>query len=570
MIASVSRVLVLAAWGAVLVLAGGAAVASKPCASAETTAVHELAGQGVGRQAPEDPVRVNGVVTAAFLGAEGLDGFFIQGTGPAPDGKPAGLFVYAPELTAEQRERIEPGRQLLLTGRAGEHRGRPQLEWLEAVQDCGAKQVTPYPLDWPAAAPERLEGVLVRIRQPMVVSGTYELPRYGTLKLTPERRAFRPTNFLPGDGPEDPTLSGARLRLDDGSYRGRPDPIPYLDDDGTRRVGSRVADLTGVLTHAFGAWRLHPTEPPDFEASNPRPEALPPPEAGTVRVAAFNVENYFLTLGERGAASEVELERQRAKLLAAAESLHADVLVLVEMENRQDAPEDFVERLAASTGHPWRLARGGETGSDAIKVSLAYREDRVQPVTETVRDARRVHHRPPPLVGFRPQGGGEPFAVAGIHFKSKTRCPDAGDVDRGQGCWNHRRTEQAEALAEFLGRWRAERSEALPVLIAGDLNAYGGEDPARALAAAGKVDLLAEHLAWPDRYTYVFRGESGYLDHLQAHPALAERVAAVHRHPINADEPRFLEFDGDPGRVREDAYRSSDHDPIAVDLEKTD
>ena len=556
--------------GAVLLLAGGAASADGVCASAETTAVHKVAGQIDDRPAPDETIQVCGVVTGAFLGEDGLDGFFIQSVEPAPDGKPAGLFVYAPELASEQRERIEPGRRVLLTGRTGEHRGRPQLEWLEAVRDCGEAELAPHPVAWPAADPERLEGVLVRIRPPMVVSGNHELARYGTLKLTPERRAFRPTNFLPGHGPDDPALIAGRLRLDDGSYRSRPDPIPHLDADGTRRVGSRVTDLTGVLTHAFGAWRLHPTEPPGFEQSNPRPGSLPSPEPGTVRVAAFNVENYFLTLGERGAASRAELQRQRAKLLAAAESLHADMLVLVEMENRRDAPEDFIERLAAATGHPWRLASGGETGSDAIKVSLAYREDRVEPLTGTVRDARGVHHRPPPLAAFRPRGGGDPFAVTGIHFKSKTRCPDAGDVDRGQGCWNRRRTEQAEALVEYLERWRSERDELLPVLIAGDLNAYGGEDPARALAAAGKVDLLAEHLPWPERYTYVFRGESGYLDHLQAHPALAGRVAAVHRHPINADEPRFLEFDSDPQRVRDDAYRSSDHDPVAVDLEKVE
>ncbi len=560
--AKISRSLALA-----LLLAGGAAAADESCASAQTTAVHEVAGQGAERQAPEETIRVHGVVTGAFLGEDGLDGFFIQGTEPAPDDKPAGLFVYAPELTSDQRALIEPGRELLLTGRAGEHRGRPQLEWLEAVRDCGDGELVQHPVAWPVAEPQRLEGVLVRILPPMVVTGNYELPRHGTLKLTPERRAFRPTNFLPGHGPDDPALAGARLLLDDGSYRSRPDPIPYLDEEGTRRVGTQVTDLTGVLTRAFGAWRLHPTEPPEFESANPRPGPLPPPEGEAVRVAAFNVENYFLTLGERGAASEQELQRQRAKLLAAAESLHADVLVLVEMENRRDAPEDFIERLAAATDQPWRLARGGETGSDAIKVSLAYREDRLERVGETVRDARRVHHRPPPLAAFRPHGGGEPFAVAGIHFKSKTGCPESGDVDRGQGCWNQRRTEQAEALAEYLQRWREERDEALPVLIAGDLNTYGGEDPARTLAAAGKVDLLSGHLPWSERYTYVFRGESGYLDHLQAHPALAERVAAVHRHPINADEPRFLEFDGDPRHVRDDAYRSSDHDPIAVDLE---
>ncbi len=540
--------------------------AASACEDADTTPVYELAGQGVERRAPEGRVRVEGVVTGAFLGEAGLDGFFIRGTEPAPDGLPSGLFVYAPELGPAQRERIEPGRRLLLTGEAAEHRGRPQLAWLAAVRACGTAPVTAHEIAWPPPEPGRLEGVHVRLATPMVVTGNSELQRYGSLTLTPRRRAFRPTNFRAESGPPSPALAGRRLRLDDGSYGGRPEPVPYLDADGTRRLGSRVRRLTGVLTRAFGAWRLHPTEAPAFEAANPRPDPLPEPAAGTVRVAALNTGGYFVTLGERGAADRAALARQRAKLVAAAGRLRADILVLVEVENRPAAPADLVERLAAATGRPWRLARGGETGDDAIRVSLAYRADRVEPVTEVARDARPVHHRPPPVAGFRPASGGAAFAVAGIHLKSKGGCPEAGQVDRGQGCWNERRVEQAEALNGFLEAWRQGRS-GMPVLAAGDLNAYGGEDPARALAAAGRVDLLAEHLPWRDRYTYVYRGEAGYLDHLQADPGLADRVAAVYTYPINADEPRFLRYDADdPDRVAGDAFRAADHDPVAVDL----
>ncbi len=559
--------------GLLLALALGVPLpaAGDACERADTTPVHELAGQGVERRAPEGRVRVEGVVTGVFPGEEGLDGFFIRGTEPAPDGLPSGLFVYAPELEPAQRERIEPGRRLLLTGKAAEYRGRPQLAWLARVRGCGKAPVAAHEIAWPPPDPGRLEGVHVRLATPMVVTGNRELRRYGSLALTPRRRAFRPTNFRPGLGPADPALGGQRLRLDDGSYRSRPEPIPYLDADGTRRVGSRVRRLTGVLTRAFGAWRLHPTEAPAFEAANPRPDPLPEPAAGTVRVAALNTGGYFLTLGERGAADRAGLARQRAKLVAAAGRLRADILVLEEMENRPAAPSDWVEHLAAATGEPWRLARGGDPGDDAIRVSLAYRADRVEPATDVARDARPVHHRPPVVAGFRPVSGGAPFGVAGIHFKSKGDCPEAGQIDRGQGCWNERRTEQAEALNGFLEAWRQGRGRGMPVLIAGDLNAYGGEEPARTLAAAGRVDLLAEHVPWRDRYTYVYRGEAGYLDHLQAGPELAERVAAVHTYPINADEPRFLRYDADdPAHVAEDAFRAADHDPVAVDLSVAD
>ncbi|MCG5530632.1 ExeM/NucH family extracellular endonuclease [Halorhodospira halochloris] len=546
--------------------------------------VYLVAGQGSDRAQPQGRVTVKGVVSGEFLGEDQLNGFFIQGLESAPDGKPAGLFVYAPqidEFAAEKVAALEQGRVVRITGQAGEFHGRPQLSRIESIEIKGKAPLESYELAWPAQNKWRFEGVHVTIAKDMLVSGNYKLSRFGSLKLTPERRAFRPTNFAPGDGPEQPRLRGQRLILDDGSYSWYPDPIPYLNDDNTRRVGSRVKELSGVLTHAFEQWRIHPTEEPTFKDSNLRPQPLAEPAAEEVRVAAFNVENYFLTLGERGASSQRELEFQRAKLIAAASYLNADILALVEMENRADAPEDLVERLSKATDQPWELVRDPEAGSadagsDAIKVSIAYRADRVKRVGEAQRDRAEVHHRPPLLAVFRASGGehddgeqqGEPFAVAAIHFKAKVGCPESGDIDRGQGCWNLRRKEQAEALIEFIRAWQEENDD-IPVLIAGDLNAYGDEDPARVLASAAKVDLLAEHIAWPQRYTYVFRGESGYLDHLQAAPRLAERVTAVHTLPINADEPRFLEFDdgGPRGRYRDSSpFRSSDHDPIAVDL----
>ncbi|MBK1735112.1 hypothetical protein CKO15_07395, partial [Halorhodospira abdelmalekii] len=591
--------------GTLLFLIGGVLLLSlsqPPSAiAAEPTPVHEIAGQGAAaarlpRQGTE--VSVEGVVTAVFFGSQdgadregaqgrersdgranagsrdrGLNGFFIQGRERAPDGKPSGLFVYAPQLSEAQRARLEPGRLVTLQGQVGRFRGRPQLEWIEALEVGAEHPIDTYTLQWPAAQPERYEGVHVQVEPAhgshFVVSGTYQLATHGTLKLTPQRRAFRPTNFWPQSGPADPALADARLLLDDGSYAWGPDPIPYLDEEGTRRVGSGVEPLTGVLTYAFEQWRLHPTASPQFTPRNPRPEALPEPASEAVRIAAFNVENYFLTLGQRGADSAAALSRQRAKLLAAAEMLKADLLVLVEMENDPAAPEDFIAHLARATEQPWRLVRGGESGSDAIKVAMAYRSDRLELLAEPVRDARPVHHRPPLLAWFRPRDGGPPFGVAGIHFKAKVGCPERGDIDRGQGCWNLRRTEQAEALAEFIAQWRERGAVAGPVLITGDLNAYGAEDPVRALRAAGKIDLVAAHVAWPQRYTYVFRGESGYLDHALAPQRLAEQVCAVHLLPINADEPRFLEFDdgGPQGRhLNQNAFRSSDHDPLAVDL----
>ncbi|MFB6259620.1 MAG: endonuclease, partial [Thiohalorhabdaceae bacterium] len=129
-------------------------------------------------------------------------------------------------------------------------------------------------------------------------------------------------------------------------------------------------------------------------------------------MAAFNLDNYFLEGAERGAGSASGLRRQRTKLFAAIGHLEADVLVLVEVANRDAAVSDFVERLRRRSGDPWHRLGAPGTGQGELRVTLAYRRDRVAPTGKRRRDRRAVHDRPPLVAGFRPQEGGAPFAVA--------------------------------------------------------------------------------------------------------------------------------------------------------------
>ena len=507
-------------------------------------------------------VIADGVVTGAFLSRDNLDGFYLQ---QATEHGPVGLFVYMPSATESDAELIAPGRHLQLHARTGEYRGQIQLQRVERIASCASDRLPePKAVEWPLdeAELEALEGLLLEFPQPLTVTGNYELARYGSLRLA-ATRLFRPTN-TPSETQERDILV-----LDDGSYRAFPSPIPYLDADGTRRVGSTIEGLTGVLTYAFDAYRLHPTRELLFEDANPRPGPLPEP-GKRLRVATFNVENYFITLGQRGAADAEELERQRGKLAAAVEGLQADILALVEVENDSRALADLVEQLSERSGIRYHAVGGSaDRGSDAIKLALIYRPDRIEAVSELYADNNRAHHRPPLAAFFRSVDGGPAFGVVTAHFKSKTGCPPRGDIDRGQGCWNQRRVEQAQAMNAFLDRLAsAEGHERL--LLTGDLNAYGAEDPIRTLTDTGLVDLMARALPPERRYSYVFRGESGYLDHALASPELAAAAAEVRPWPINADEPVFLGYDGPDNALphfQPDPFRSSDHDPIAVDLE---
>jgi hypothetical protein len=109
-------------------------------------------------------------------------------------------------------------------------------------------------------------------------------------------------------------------------------------------------------------------------------------------------------------------------------------------------------------------------------------------------------------------------------------------------------------------------------LIVGDLNSYAMEDPIATIEAAGYTNLIEAFLGL-DAYSYVFEGQSGYLDHALASAELLPEVSGVTEWHINADEPPVLDYNVNfktSNHVNTlyapTAFRSSDHDPVLVGL----
>ncbi len=216
-------------------------------------------------------------------------------------------------------------------------------------------------------------------------------------------------------------------------------------------------------------------------------------------------------------------------------------------------------------------------GTDAIKVALLYRTAAVTAVpgrTFVLQDSTFERH---PVAQTFARPDGSLVTVTTNHFKSKGSCPAAGDPDAdagdGQGCWNVRRTAQANALAAWLGGEVTSRGGTSDVLVIGDLNSYAKEDPIQALEAAGYVNLV-ERFGGRDAYSYAFDGQWGYLDHALASPSLAARATGTADVHINADEPAVLDYNTEfktPGQVASlyapDRFRTSDHDPVVVGLD---
>jgi hypothetical protein len=260
----------------------------------------------------------------------------------------------------------------------------------------------------------------------------------------------------------------------------------------------------------------------------------------------------------------------------------------MEMENdgygADSAIQDLVNRLnAASAPGTWAFvnpdAALGVTnvaGDDAIKVGMLYRPARVTPVpgTTLVDQVPDVFERHPLAQTFS-TADGQKVSVVVNHFKSKGCDGATGanlDQGDGQGCWNARRTGQAQELASWIGSTVVPTAGDPDVLVIGDLNSYAKEDPILALEAAGYGNLV-EQFGGAEAYSYVFGGLWGYLDHALASPSLRSQVTGAGDYHINADEPSVLDYNTNfktPAQVASlyapDAYRTSDHDPVLVGL----
>lgn len=596
--------------------------------------------QGAGESSPLEGVVVEftGVVVCDFQEGDELRGFFLQD--PTPDGDPNtsdGIFVFDPAKHAE----VQAGDLVTVVGTVQEFFGMTEITAVQSIIVNGSGQPpSPTPVNLPEAFDgelERIEGMLVQVQSEMTVAQNFFLGRYGQLTLaSPDDdgnvgRTFQVTNLFDAGSSEALALLDENARrlliLDDGqdvaSLGDNPVPVPYIGaaPPEVLRAGDTVTGLTGCIeygrinsgqgTATIRDYRIHPTVAPIFDEGNPRP-ADPDAVGGRLRVAAFNVLNYFNGDGQgggfptsRGASTLNEFNRQRDKIIAAMDAMDAEIIGLMEIENdgygQNSAIQDLVNGLnyVAGAGTYALVNPGVATlGTDEIAVGLIYKPAIVQAVGTTARLETGAFTQPPADFGgnrvplaqtFREKATGEIFTVVVNHLKSKgdsglaAVCSDASadencDQGDGQGFWNVRRTEAAGELAAWLATDPTKVRKSTDYLIIGDLNAYAVEDPIQALEAKGYTDLVEEYVPpstaagalASSGYSYTFDGLAGYLDHAIASPAMRFGVTGVTEWHINTDEPPVIDYDENfnpPGYYAPDAFRASDHDPVIIGLD---
>ncbi len=532
---------------------------------------------------------VEAVVTVVY---PDLEGYFLMEDVADQDMDPAtseGLFIYQPGFT------VAAGQQVRVRGPVSEYFGQTQISAQDVVVCASDMSVPAVTFSLPLENPEALESMLVQVPAGLTVTEVYDLGRYGSVVLS-EGRLPVPTHVAaPGEDAmaQQQYNDRHRIILDDASNQQNPGTVIYpqagLAADNTLRVGDQASAFTAVLSYGFDAWRLQPVSEVTFEAINARPAAPARHPEANLRVAAFNVLNFFNGDGQgggfptaRGARNAEELARQRDKLVAALTALNADVIGLMEIENDGYGSASAIAELASAMGASWRYVDPGTAtlGTDVIAVGLLYRSDVVEQAGTAAAltdEAFAQLNRVPLAQAFRLVNGDEAVVVAVNHFKSKGSCDEAtgADMDQGDGagCWNPTR----EAAATALQAWLSDDPTGLGeqgarTMIVGDLNAYAKEGPVTLLENAGYENLLARFHG-DEVYSYVFFGQSGYLDHVLASAALQQHVVGAGAWHINADEPRALEYTTQYKSEAQiaafyapDAYRSSDHDPVYADL----
>ncbi|WP_175693418.1 ExeM/NucH family extracellular endonuclease [Burkholderia ambifaria] len=577
------------------VFAATAAPVSPNCGGS-TTPIADIQGPGAPSPLAGQNASIEAVVTADFGGTDGFGGFFVQQADAQRRNQPGvseGLFVYAPKVRAKAGDLVH------VTGKVEEKYGQTQLTLSGAIAVCANGQtVTPATLTLPVDSPSAFaayEGMLVRLPQTLTVTDNYELGRYGSTMLS-NGRLRTPTSVVPPSQAQTQIDANARNRLilDDGSNKQNPASVPYpapeLSAANTLRSGYTARNVEGVLEVRYGAWRVQPlpgAAAPTFDTrANPRTNAPARDPKSNLRVASFNVLNYFNGNGmgggfddpnNRGAKSFQEFQRQEAKIVSALKALDADVIGLMEIQNNGYGELSAVRQLAAKLGSNWRVVDPGTSrlGGDAITVAMIYDSRAVEPVGRAATLAIDDKNRQPLAQSFRRVGGNkQALTIAVNHLKSKN-CPDAAndDLDQGdgQGCWNPTRTRAAAKLADWLAGTPTGVAGQGTLLI-GDFNSYTYEDPIRLLEARGYRNLVSRWIG-ANAYSYVYNGEAGYLDHALASLPLASHVKAVHEWHINADEPLALQYtlayksaEQQKTYYAPDAYRSSDHDPVLIDI----
>ncbi len=605
--------------------------------------------QGTGDTSPlkGQNVITRGVVTASYP-TGGFFGYVIQtdGTGQGDDATPGAsdaVFVHQPsgDVTVQIGDYVE------VTGTVSEFGNLTELNVDSSdVSELGTPPlggVRARAMAYPTTATDREahESELIAPTDRFTVTDNFDANNFGEIGLaTGDHQLWQPTDlFNPNIEPAEVAAVAADnaargVVLNDGSswnFLTSPhfnDPMTWLTTDNPVRIGSTATlHQPMILDYRNNLWELQPTSQVTGDGhewatfSDTRtPNQTPANVGGDLRLATFNVENFFPTSaadyeaqvgnpnactsfkdrqgnpidvnqcspnGPRGAWDSTNLQRQLDKEIKAISSIDADVMSLEEIENsvqfgkdRDDALNRLVAALNDAAGYTrWAAVPSPDPSDlpppdeqDVIRTAFIYNPHTVQLVGgSTVLSDQSgpgqafENAREPLAQEFKRKGAldSDGFLVVVNHFKSKGSGVDDGT---GQGLANPDRIAQAHALVDF-ARSTAQTDGTKKVFLVGDFNSYTQEDPMQVLYQNGYVNQPSDD---PRDTSYEFGGMAGSLDHVLANSAAANLVTGRDVWQINAEESVGFEYsrynDNATLLYQDNQFRASDHNPELVGL----
>ena len=549
--------------------------------------------QGFGASSPLDGQRIStsGVIT--LLTTDGRS-FWIQD--PAGDGdsnSSDGIYVYRGASAGQLRV----GDLVSLTARVREYTPYSRPTDLPLTELTNASELSvisggnrlpdPVPLTGlptesiPDAVRywESREGMLVSATQAPVVGPT---SKHGEFSVINRDSAVSGSGYHPGNshivlqgiGPNMVDYNPERIMVDDLT----------IGEQLLLQPGDVLRTLVGVVDYRYSNYKVQPSE----MTLNPRRSDNPSlhrrtQATGNLRITTFNVENLFDLSDEPGKddagstpdPEELEVKLTKLSMAIIEELLLPEILVVQEVENtailqvlgdrvNEEADTDYLA-VSFETSDRRGIEPGFLFNRQMVQLIDAFRM--------TGAEVEAAFGPSSPSPGREPIVGtfdvcGEVVTIIGNHFKSKGRDdPVFGTNWPPVRSTELQRKNQARAVRTYVNALFAEDPDSL-IIVAGDLNDFqfgepgeGVDHPVAILEGFGDEIPLVNIINFvhpPDRFTYVYEGNSQVLDHMLVSPALLRYHTGENILHFNASYPHTMVDD------RTTAHRSSDHDPVEM------
>ena len=464
------------------------------CAAPQETlrlTISEIQGPG-----PESPFAGRRVVTSGIVTYRRTNGFYLQMPQSDPNAS-SGILVFTqslPPAVAQPGASLEVEADVVEFRPAVDPQSAPLTELINPTLTLRAQnQPLPAPVQLTADRDfERYEGMLVRSRL-NIVAPTNGTTAWGTIDAP---RPFRRTDESPW-----PNL----LRIIT--------TAPLV-------AGLTLDTVTGPLDFGSRTYTIYADPLVGLISGQPANPAAPTRTDYEFTVATLNVQRLF---DEAALPARLGLLRNYVQRQLGL----PDVLVVQEVENLA-----VLERAADAIGSDYLAFTAPSNDPSGITTGFLVRASRVivDSVAQLGKDdqfepGQLTHDRPPILL--RARVGSQPFALLGVHMRSRINLEDPRVAAKRQAQFRSVREELASLPSDIL------------VIAAGDWNSFTEE------VNFSFFTNLTTRLPAAENYSYVFDGQTQTLDHIISNNKVP--LSRVYFGRGNSDRPansRLSDHDG--------------------------